>query len=254
MTNEEIRYRGNGAQLRRELLRIPAILAGKEPDPYGYTDAVVGRLGNAVLGTIQLAFIAKSRGGTDESGLKWAPLKRETIAQRRIGPGTAKAQGLGGKRERGLLTPTQNKRWKAIYGSRVGPLMLQLGPAAGRAMAAKIAWSILKKEGAKTRLEVLGNRQVEILRDTGVLFNSLSPGVESTPSSAEGQVFRLGRGGVVVGTNVPYAAPQHARRRLWPEPANFPASWMTGWANVLARGIAQVLPTHLASAFRGRSQ
>ena len=35
--------------------------------------------------------------------------------------------------------------------------------------------------GAKTKVEVLGGRQVEILRDTGVLFNSLSPGREDQP-------------------------------------------------------------------------
>lgn len=65
-------------------------------------------------------------------------------------------------------------------------------------------------------LEVFGGRRVEILRDTGVLLNSLSPGQMSgglfgayaRPSGDGGaeQVFDLLQNGVIVGTTVKYAA------------------------------------------------
>jgi len=69
-------------------------------------------------------------------------------------------------------------------------------------------------------------------RATGLLLNSLSPGV----ASAE-QVFRIGHGEVIVGTNRKGAAAQHngvpgrlPQRRLWPEPSKWPASW---WRDIM---------------------
>jgi hypothetical protein len=172
-------------------------------------------MGLAVLSDIKTDFIRKARGGTGEDGVKWEPLSKEYVAyQRRFGKGEKaglkKAAGLGsGHRHRGLLTAQQNKRWKAIFASNYKRLAVSLGDEGAKARAAQIAWAILKKEGAKTMLEVFGNRQVEILRDTGVLFNSLSPAYwpgEGPYQPPEDQLFQLAKNGVAVGTNVPYAA------------------------------------------------
>ena len=99
---------------------------------------------------------------------------------------------------------------------------------------------ILKAEGAKTIIGEYGGMQVDILRDTGLLLNSLSPGYatnyESVPQ-VENQVFRPGRGEVIIGTNRKWAAAHHhgvpgrlPQRRLWPEPKDWPSGW---WGSIL---------------------
>jgi phage gpG-like protein len=51
-----------------------------------------------------------------------------------------------------------------------------------------------------------------LLRDKGILFNSLS--------------MTLSRPGEVgVGSNVPYAIHAHAKRPLWPDPKDWPSRW-----------------------------
>jgi hypothetical protein len=143
------------------------------------------RLAVAFLSKVKQAFIVKSRGGTDDAGMTWPPLTREYLAYgRRFGKGEQaalkKAAGLDRKNnKRGLLTAAQNKRWKAIYAQSLKWLAAQLPFGEAKAEAGAIAWAKLKSEGAKTKLDVFGSRQVEILRDTGVMFNSLSPGVLS---------------------------------------------------------------------------
>ena len=55
-----------------------------------------------------------------------------------------------------------------------------------------------------TLLMKYGGRQVDILRDTGLLLNSLSPGVVSAE-----QVFKVAPGTVIVGTNRKWAYCHH---------------------------------------------
>ena len=112
---------------------------------------------------------------------------------------------------------------------------------------------MLKGEGAKTLLELYGNTQVDILRDTGILLNSLSPGV---PGSVPDQVFRIGVGEVIVGTNRKGAASHHQgipgrlpQRRLWPEPSKWPASW---WESILEQGRAGLIEIIIFVLQRGR--
>ena len=116
----------------------------------------------------------------------------------------------------------------------------------------------LKEEGAKTKLEVYGNRQVEILRDTGVLFNSLSPGrlddaggsPSYSPPSGDGgdqQIFESLTNGVIVGTNVPYARIHNEgdaskgipARPIVPKVA--PQVWLDRWTNVGMEAVANAL-------------
>lgn len=102
-----------------------------------------------------------------------------------------------------------------------------------------MAWLVLKRDGAQTLVGKYGNRPVGILRDTGLLLNSLSPGV----ASAE-QVFRTGPGEVIVGTNRRGAAAHHRgipgrlpQRRLWPSPENWPAAWWDDIMDQLKQGL-----------------
>ena len=215
------------------------------------SNRLLTRMGVALLSQVQQDFVTKSKGGTGRDGIKWKPLAPATIAQRRTTATERKALGITGKRERGLLTPAQNQRWRNIFGTRVRWLMahgLSYGEAAGK--AASMAWAILKREGAMTKLAVLGGRNVQILRDTGLLFRSFSPGKGETKyagADADQQVFETAYPAVTVGTKVKYASRQHAARPFWPQA--IPPEWWAAVAKAAARGI-RLLVQEIATAGR----
>jgi hypothetical protein len=241
-----LEYHGTRADLVRLLQHIPAVLGGA-PDPNGIARGIQLRAGNVLVSKVQQAFIVKSRGGTGEDGIKWKPLKRETIAQRRTTRSERKALGITGTRVRGLLTPAQDRRWRQIYGSRLARLLASgVGGGEARATAARIAWAILKSEGAMTKLDVLGGRQVDILRDTGELLRSFTPGVEDKPSGADGQVFKLEPSRVIIGSN---KKPQHhtgipgrlPARPFWPPDGSLPRPWSEAILGSIQRGMVRAI-------------
>lgn len=230
-------YRGTAQQLRDRIRLLPLYLSGKAVDSFGVGVGVQLRVGVALLSQIQQAFIEKSRGGTGSDGITWPPLKRETIAQRRTTGQERKELGITGKRVRGLLTPAQDKRWRAIFASRLARLRFDMGEAEAKARAAQIAWAVLKSEGAKTKLEVLGGRKVDIGRDTSRMFRSFSPGMENIPSGEEEQIFDTPPGRIIVGSNVPYAGHFHRKRPFWPVDGSLPEPWAEAVAEAATEGI-----------------
>ncbi len=235
-------FHGSRAQLRQVLGSLPSILAGRVADPLRIARGLQLRVGVALLSRVQQAFVVKSRGGTGDDGIKWKPMKPASIAQRRTTAAERRQLGIGGRnRTRGLLTPTQDRRWRKIFGSRKAALIARYGmsEAAASARAAQIAWAVLKAEGAQTKLAVLGGRQVDICRDTGRYFRSLSPGVDDQPSGADGQVFDVPPGRVIVGTNVAYAGRQAKLRPPWPAGGRLPAAWWAFLLRVAVRGLAR---------------
>jgi hypothetical protein len=224
--------------------------------------ALLVRLGLTALGRIKGAFVVKARGGTDEAGERWAPLSRRTIAygrrHRKIGrQGQVTRRYLPrGKARSGYapsyaLTDRQRARWWDLYRQGVGRYGHTVE---GKAHAAAYAWFRLKQEGGvKTLMDLYGSAGVEILRDTGLLFNSLSPGVAAdaggtNPPKPPHQVFRVSPGLVIVGTNRKGAASQHRgipgrlpQRRLWPAPARWPASWWNELLEACTLGVADLI-------------
>lgn len=200
-------------------------------------DAVMIRAGLAALGRIRRAFVVKARGGTDEAGDRWAPLSPRTVA---YSPTRSRGRGSRTRTERKrdarpsqALTAKQQARWWAVY--RQG-LAIYRGD---RGKAARRAWAVLKADGARTLLDKYGGRQVEILRDTGLLLNSLSPGWGGPE-----QVLRAEAGAVIIGTNRAGAAAHHRgvpgrlpQRRLWPPPAAWPAAWWRDVAEQVRAGV-----------------
>lgn len=266
MATQTVYFRGSYAQAREISQRLARIIAGQSDDAIGIARGVNLAIGVAALSDIKADFVRKARGGTGEDGVKWPPLSQKYLAYgRRFGPGEKaalkKAAGLGranrfGVGENtGLLTAAQLKRWKSIFRQVMLKAALSMGETEAKAKAAAIAWATLKREGAKTKLEVFGNRQVEILRDTGILLNSLSPGQlggGALPTSYNGptdeggdmQILRTVRDGVFVGTTVPYAGVhQHgsttknipARPFL---PRSVPAKWLARWNRVANQALA----------------
>jgi hypothetical protein len=255
MPEHVIYTRMRSDQIRSIASLFPALLAGRVEDRFGIARGFRLRLAVAFLSKVKQAFIVKSRGGTDEAGMSWQPLTREYLAYgRRFGKGEQaalkKAAGLDRKNnKRGLLTAAQNKRWKAIFAQSFTRLAAQLPIGEAKAKAGAIAWAKLKSEGAKTKLDVFGSRQVEILRDTDVMFNSLSPGVlseagpDATYSPPEHQVIKIDQSDMLVGTNDEKADWHHnaknprKRRRLWPEPDQIPQSWRDDFSAAASRGM-----------------
>lgn len=164
-----IRVRARRQEVREVLGRLPALVAGRSPDTTGHVRSLQLALGMIALSLIKQAFVAKSAGGEDEAGQRWAPLAASTLAGRRKGKGGGSPQ---------------------------------------------------------------------ILRDTGRLLNSLSPGVDN-PTVRHGQV--------IVGTNVPYAVflhegtPRMPARRLWPEPKDWPEHWWAQLATSARAGVVSLI-------------
>lgn len=202
--------------------------------------AVLIRAGMALLGRIKAAFVVKARGGTDEAGERWQPLSPRTIAYRRSGRGRGgrtRTEKKRSSRPSQSLNTKQQARWWEVYRRQ---LAIYKG---NKAHAAAVAWIVLKREGAKTLLDKYGNLQVEILRDTGLLLNSLSPGTLS-----QEQVFRVGKGEIVVGTNRKGAADHHRgipgrlpQRRLWPEPKRWPSTWWQDIQDQVKQGLLDIV-------------
>ena len=247
---EVVYFRGARSELRHVLLQFVRSLGGRSAEYREFARGVFLAIGFQAVGDVQADFARKARGETGEDGVRWPRLSPKTLAySRRFGPGEKsrlkKAAGLGrANNQRGLLTKAQDKRWRQIYGTRLARFAASMPLGAAKAKAAQVAWATLKAEGAKTKLEVYGNRPHEVLRDTGVLFNSLSQGelsgngVGAGYNPPEGQVFEIAESGVIVGTNVPYAGShQHgdAKRGIPARPflpRAAPQVWLARWAEV----------------------
>ncbi len=245
MAEQVVYVRASRADILQAIAAIPNAARGGG----AAVTAMMVRLGLTALGHIRQAFIAKARGGTDEAGDRWKPLSPTTIAYSRrhrkkqgspqqsrvfsrakVKPWIPNSRGRAGYAPSYALTDKQNARWWQLY--RQGLAMFK----GDKGRAARRAWFISKAEGATTLMEQYGNAQVEILRDTGLLLNSLSPGV-----TGGDQVFRTGPGEVIVGTNRKWAGIHHhgsrngriPQRRLWPDPSRWPSSW---WLDLLEQG------------------
>lgn len=238
----DIIYHGRSHEAKRDIHNFVALLTGKGPDRSGAARSVFYVIGLSMLSEIQQDFIRKSRGDTGEDGVKWPPLSKEYLAYgRRFGKGEQaalkKAEGLGRAHRHGvggkggILTKAQQERWNKVYARALAWMAARYGIGTARGMAAGYAWNTIKAEGARTKLEVYGNRQVDMLRDTGILLNSISPGYLSSdgsysPPATEGgdqQILTAISDGVVIGTAVPYAGRQNKQRPFLPP--DIPQAW-----------------------------
>lgn len=78
-----VRWRGTKEELLAELRVLPAVLAGRAPDPLGLSAAFLREIGTEILNQVKLDFLVKSAGGVGSDGVKWHPLKPETLERRR---------------------------------------------------------------------------------------------------------------------------------------------------------------------------
>jgi hypothetical protein len=214
-------FKGTREELIAKVQEVIDALAGKGPDVAGIGKSVLIAMGVAALGDIMDAFVVKSRGGTDAMGIKWPPLDPKTVAARRVGPRDTRNSAAIKERE---------KIRKREFKKALKRYQMSLPPEEARRRAAMVAGIRATRLTGQTKVETLGGRNVEMLRDTGILANSLSPGVMtgdgaamsySKPSGEGGdqQLFDLLPGAVIVGSNLPYAG----RHQNGDPPANLPA-------------------------------
>lgn len=245
--SERVYFRGGRSEARAVARSLVALLVGREPDRLGVARGVLLSVGLAALSDIAADYVRKARGLTGEDGVKWQPLKPETIARRRVGPRDMKDASI---KEREQIR-------QAAYKRHLKRLLLSLPPDAAAAKAKQLAGQEATRRTGKTKVQTLGGRQVEMLRDTGVLLNSLSPGQLSssgpdaayTPPGDEGgeaQVLETLAGGVIVGTTVEYAATHQYGDRLRGIPARpflpereAPLEWRERWARAAERALQQ---------------
>lgn len=215
--------------INRIISRAVAMMTGAHASP-GASWASRGiwqRVGIQALSLVRKAFLLKAAGGTDDCGERWKPLSPATIAYSRRHPGLPPGKERASKRPSYALTDELREEWWGLYGTALRKYKGDKGHAAA------VAWVILKQNhgSVTTLMSQYGNTPVEILRDTGALTNSLTPGVVG--SKPKDQVFRVQPGAVVVGTNRKWAGVHHEgskdgripQRRLWPAPSRWTSRW-----------------------------
>lgn len=255
---------------------LSAMLSGGAPSLKKYAEGVKLSMAYEFFAQVKQAFIQKSRGGVDENGDSWHRLSPEYLAYGRYdkergkwvngrkfgkgeqaalkkdaGLGKANNQRIGNGQT--LLDKKQADLWWSTYRRNLAIAIETLPVRDAKAKAASIAWSVVKRAGGKTKLDVYGSRSVEILRDTGVLLNSLSPGVLSSdsyrsppPKKDGGQVVRPTSNALIVGTNVKYAGAHHygihvPKRRLWPAGDRLPQRWIELFSKRITNGVIKAV-------------
>lgn len=231
----------NRQRLADLLADLPRILAGDgDGAAQRIREAALRAGGLAALEIIKAAFVVKSRGGMDEAGIQWKPLSPKTIAYGRRHPGLNRKRKVAGERGRAgrpLLTNSLDALWRRTFVAALRQYERE-GAADARARAAARAWRVVKAAGGQTILGRYGGVQVEIGRDTGRLFASLSPG-------AEDNLLEITDNVIAVGTNVVYAGSFHALRPLWPD--RWPDHWLEQVADKMAQAITLALAEEVAS-------
>lgn len=109
------------------------------------------------------------------------------------------------------------------------------------------AFKKAKASGKKvTALEFYGSRTVDILRSSGRLLRSITPGVDGSATGPD-QLVRTTPGGVAIGSNVPYAAVHQLGTKYVPArpflPVNgrIPDAYMGSLGLAAARGVARAI-------------
>jgi len=215
---------------------LPAILNGKKPSRFGLHRLFWGAIAYSMFQSIYDAYLVKAYGLPDELGNEWDDLTKKYKAYHRPLDQGALTRIPDNLRRRlktnkatgtlGLLTPSQYKAWRKIFGTIYHSAKSRMPDGEAKALAGQIAWTRTKAAGGKTKLEVLGNRDLLILRVSDTLSGSLAPG-EFDPEtgykkSSKYQIFTIRRGSLEIGTRVHYASMVSRRnnqdfRPIWPE-------------------------------------
>lgn len=257
-------------ELRSRLARLPAVLAGREPDATGAVRGVLLAVGAAVLLKVQDNYQVQAQGGAGTLGTgPWEPLSAVTLALRRKDPAQkvvdklrAEIGKLPAYRQR-LVAVQFNRAYRLYRADELGDVSARRARLRARKILERMRPSISATRYKQLAGELARDQKVsravrlavaaahaEILRDTGRLFNSLSPSLRGEGDN----VLRTEPGVVVVGTNVDYAKyhqsgrprklrkdgrPVLPRRQFLPDAARpMPPEWREAALGALRSGLA----------------
>jgi len=258
---------------------IPLEISGAKPDREGLARDVKSRVAWTMFQHISQAFDDKSRGGADESGLRWKRNSPKYLAYQKgraramrmrsdMRPKTWENGGAGYRTNRRKhLNSTQFRLWKKVYNKNLAILNAtgsRWSATRNKADAANAAWAAMRKAGADSLIKRYGtNNADQILVDTGILRRSLEPGnlasrIRGTYSEYKkptaDQIFTSRKGWFLIGTRAKTAAYHHfgtgnyyvggrgaIRRRLWPLMSRWPSRWWDEACSQAADGIVNGL-------------
>lgn len=178
----------------------------------------VAVLAREIMARVNISFWARAKGGTDDLGNKWKPLAPSTHAYKPLSPMEKGDYKLNGKRERGLLTPAQNRKWSRIFAIQLRRLSRKMGETEAKKEAAKRAWTILIQEGAETKIGL--GRITDINIRTGALVAATAPGkvANNRYYPPKNQLITVKpRGGIKINFSLPYIEEVDAVRPVIPE-------------------------------------
>lgn len=265
---EQLAIRLTRSQMVGQVHRAVRCLCGLEADPSGAVQRLQMRLAFKLLELIRDNYRVQSEGGQGGLGTgPWAALSPVTLALRKkdaaakvVARLAADIAKLPAHRRR--LVARQYARALALYRTDTGQ------PKRDRKNALRIV-KAMERRGAltKTRSKELRSQLEKplkadrarrlalaaayslILRDTGRLFNSLTPGLRSSD-----QICQAEPGAIVVGSNVDYlkyhqsdqprklkkdGTPRLPRRQVLPDAAHpIPEAWWEALRHELEEGLA----------------
>ena len=184
-----------GAKLQGLVKDLPKALASgsKKPEIQKLRNAFWSHFAHAFYEETHKAFLAKSKGGSDDSGMKWKPLKESTKRKRL----SQKKGGLGSllsKRNKKTNPATKKQKYQTSAFGRLAAVV-----------------------GEKEAKKLVSSGNVPILIRSGRLVESIKPAKMSGNRyyKKKDQIFELGDGRVKLGSEVPYADRQNKARPLF---------------------------------------
>lgn len=230
MGKRVVRTRMTQKEVQRLAVDLPGILSGEKKSKFRLHAIFWGAVANSLFESIFDNFLVKSMGEADDQGTVWDDLSPYTKAYKRKikkSEMTARQRRRYNSSTRGLLSPGEQARWSKIFGIVFGRNRWRIGNEEAKKLAGRVAWAILKKEGAETLLSAFGDRKIPIMIDSAKLIHSVEPG-QFDPGwgyrrKNRNQVYLLGRGKIEVGSNLSYADAATKRRPMWQEDMG---SWM----------------------------
>lgn len=129
------------------------VLTGKVPKYISVHRAYRARLSQIILKKLNESFWKRAKRGADDLGNTWKPLSPKTHAYKPLSPIEKETYEIDGTLTRGLLTPIQDKIWKAIF-ARTYDRLIKRGESSkdAKKQAAEKAWGLIKKKGARTKI------------------------------------------------------------------------------------------------------
>lgn len=173
-----------------------------------------GHVAHHFFTLVHRSYLRRSRGGTDEQGESWAPLKESTVKKKlrlarrhRFTPSGARRRPFPSR-----APSTPHKRYWAVrarYMARLAPVM---GFQAAALEATRFAWGAATNEAAKIKVRPTRGLRVPIMIDSGRLIRSYSPGaVTNRYHPRRDQLYRRSPNSITIGSLVPYA--EHAEKK-----------------------------------------